>query len=326
MRAFITLTIAGLLAAASGLATGGSLAQGYPDRPIRAIVPFPPGGVADAVARIVGQKLGDRLGRSIVIENRTGASGTLGAAVVAKSPPDGYTLLMTTGDFITMTPIMPPLSFDPNKELIPVTMLAAAPAILIANSGSGMNSVRDVVEAAKARPATLAYASPGVGTTNQLAMEGMAIAAGIKLLHVPYRGGAPAATAVAAGDVPIGCVTPSSAEGLIQSGRVKVVALMAKQRPSYAPDWPTLADAGMDIDAALWVGLFAPAGTPAAIVDRLDAEATGVLRSAEMQRQLISVGADPSPISQAAFVERIKADAARYAVIIQKTGLRPPTQ
>jgi len=326
MRAFITLTIAGLLVAASGLATGGSLAQSYPDRSIRAIVPFPPGGVADAVARIVGQKLGDRLGRSIVIENRTGASGTLGAAVVAKSPPDGYTLLMTTGDFITMTPIMPPLSFDPNKELIPVTMLAAAPAILIANSGSGMNSVRDIVEAAKARPATLAYASPGVGTTNQLAMEGMAIAAGIKLLHVPYRGGAPAATAVAAGDVPIGCVTPSSAEGLIQSGRVKVVALMAKQRPSYAPDWPTLADAGMDIDAALWVGLFAPAGTPAAIVDRLDAEATGVLRSAEMQRQLISVGTDPSPISQAAFVERIKADAARYAVIIQKTGLRPPTQ
>jgi len=326
MRAFITLTIAGLLVAASGLATGGSLAQGYPDRPIRAIVPFPPGGVADAVARIVGQKLGDRLGRSIVIENRTGASGTLGAAVVAKSPPDGYTLLMTTGDFITMTPIMPPLSFDPNKELIPVTMLAAAPAILIANSGSGMNSVRDIVEAAKARPATLAYASPGVGTTNQLAMEGMAIAAGIKLLHVPYRGGAPAATAAAAGDVPIGCVTPSSAEGLIQSGRVKVVALMAKQRPSYAPDWPTLADAGMDIDAALWVGLFAPAGTPAVIVDRLDAEATAVLRSADMQRQLISVGTDPSPISQAAFVERIKADAARYAVIIQKTGLRPPTQ
>jgi len=326
MRAFLTLTIASLLVAASVFAAGPSLAQSYPDRPIRAIVPFPAGGVADAVARIVGQKLGDRLGRSIVIENRTGASGTLGAAVVAKSPPDGYTLLMTTGDFMTMTPIMPPLSFDPDRELIPITMLAAAPAILIANSNSGMNSVRDIIEAARARPGTLAYSSPGVGTTNQLAMEGLAIAAGIKLLHVPYRGGAPAATAVAAGDVPIGCVTPSSGEGLIQSGKVKVVALMTRQRPSFAPNWPTLAEAGMDIDAALWVGLFAPAGTPAAIVDRLDAEATSVLRSAEMQRQLAAIGTDPSPVSQAAFAQRIKADAARYAVVIQKTGLRPPTQ
>jgi len=326
MRAFTKLTIVGLLIAVSALATGPLRAQSYPDRPIRAIVPFPAGGVADAVARIVGQKLGDRLGRSIVIENRTGASGTLGAAVVAKSPPDGYTLLMTTGDFMTMTPIMPPLSFDPDRELIPITMLAAAPAILIANSNSGMNSVRDIIEAARARPGTLAYSSPGVGTTNQLAMEGLAIAAGIKLLHVPYRGGAPAATAVAAGDVPIGCVTPSSGEGLIQSGKVKVVALMTRQRPSFAPNWPTLAEAGMDIDAALWVGLFAPAGTPAAIVDRLDAEATSVLRSAEMQRQLAAIGTDPSPVSQAAFAERIKADAARYAVVIQKTGLRPPTQ
>jgi tripartite-type tricarboxylate transporter receptor subunit TctC len=316
MRAFIALTVASLHAAVLALPAG----------PSRAIVPFPAGGVADAVARIVGQKLGDRLGRSIVIENRTGASGTLGAAVVAKSPPDGYTLLMTTGDFMTMTGIMPPLSFDPSKELIPITMLAAAPAILIANSGSGMNSVRDIVEAVRARPAALAYSSPGVGTTNHLAMEGLAIAAGIKLLHVPYRGGAPAATAVAAGDVPIGCVTPSSGEGLIQSGKVKVVALMARQRPSFAPDWPTLADAGIDIDAALWVGLFAPGGTPAAIIDRLDAEATGVLRSAEMERQLAAIGTDPSPISQAAFAERIKTDAARYAVVIQKTGLRPPPQ
>jgi tripartite-type tricarboxylate transporter receptor subunit TctC len=323
MRALIALTIAGLLAA-SGFATGQARAQGYPDRPIRAIVPFPAGGVADAVARIVGQRLGDRLGRSLVIENRTGASGTLGAAVVAKSPPDGYTLLITTGDFVTMSGIMPPLSFDPSRELVPITMLAAAPAILIANSGSGMNSVQDIIGAAKARPGGIAYASPGVGTTNQLAMEGLAIAAGLKLLHVPYRGGAPAATAVAAGDVPIGCVTPSSAEGLIQSAKVKVVALMSRQRPSFAPDWPTLAEAGIDIDASLWVGLFAPAGTPAAIVDKLDAEATGVLRSAEVRSALNSVGTDAAPVSQAAFVQQIKAEAARYAVIIQKTGLRPP--
>ena len=324
VRTFMAVTIAGLLVAPSGLATNASLAQSYPDRPIRAVVPFPAGGLADAVARIVGQKLADRLGQSLVIENRTGASGTLGAAIVAKSAPDGYTLLITTGDFVTMTSIMPALSFDPNKELIPITMLAVAPCILVANSNSGLNSVKDIIDAAKVRPGAIAYSSPGVGTSNHLAIEGMAIEAGVKLLHVPYRGGAPAATAVAAGDVPIGTVTQSSGEGVIQAGKVKVIALMSKQRPSFAPGWPTLADAGFDIDAALWVGLFAPAGTPAAIVNRLDAEASAVLRSAETQKLLNSVGTDASPISQAAFVQRIASDAARYGLVIQKTGLRAP--
>ena len=324
VRTFMAVTIAGLLVAPSGLATNASLAQSYPDRPIRAVVPFPAGGLADAVARIVGQKLGDRLGQSLVIENRTGASGTLGAAIVAKSAPDGYTLLITTGDFVTMTSIMPALSFDPNKELIPIAMLAVAPCILVANSNSGLNSVKDIIDAARARPGAIAYSSPGVGTSNHLAIEGMAIEAGIKLLHVPYRGGAPAATAVAAGDVPIGTVTQSSGEGVIQAGKVKVIALMSKQRPSFAPSGPTLADAGFDIDAALWVGLFAPAGTPAAIVNRLDAEASAVLRSAETQKLLNSVGTDASPISQTAFVQRIASDAARYGLVIQKTGLRAP--
>ena len=326
MRASAAMILAGLLMAGSGLATGQTRAQGYPERPIRTIVPFPPGGLADSVARIVGQRLGESLGQNLVIENRTGASGTLGAAIVAKSPADGYTLLMTTGDFITVPSIMPAMSFDPYKELIPITMLAIAPLILVASSGSGMSTVNDIIDAAKARPGAVAYSSPGIGTINHLAIEGMAIEGGVKLLHVPYRGGAPAATAVAAGDVPIGGVTQSSAEGLIQAGKVKVVASMTKQRPSFAPNWPTLADLGMDVDGALWVGLFAPAGTPAAIVNRLDAEASRILHMADVKRQLNAVGTEAFPLSQADFVQRIKADAARYAIIIQKTGLRPAQQ
>jgi tripartite-type tricarboxylate transporter receptor subunit TctC len=148
VRTLLTVTVAGWLIA---VASATALAQSYPDRPIRAIVPFPAGGLADAVARIVGQKLGDRLGPSVVIENRTGASGTLGAAIVAKAAPDGYTLLMTTGDFVTMPSILPALSFDPDRELIPITMLAVAPSILVANASSGMNSVKDIVDAARAR-------------------------------------------------------------------------------------------------------------------------------------------------------------------------------
>jgi tripartite-type tricarboxylate transporter receptor subunit TctC len=325
MRGYLVAIVACLLAA-TGSVTDEVRAQAYPDRPVHAIVPFPAGGIADAVARIVGQKLGEALGQSLVIENRTGASGTLGAALVAKAAPDGYTLLVTTGDFITMQPIMPPLPFDPDKALIPIAMLAVSPLILVANADTGIASVKDLIAAAKARPGTIAYSSPGVGTSNHLAVEGIAIAEGIKLLHVPYRGGAPAATAVAAGEVAVGAVTQSSGISFIQSGKVKVVALMSKQRPSFAPDWPTLAEAGIDIDAALWVGLFAPAGTPAAIVDRLDAVASKLLHAEDLRRQLNVLGTDPLPLSQAAFAAYIKSDAARYAVVIEKTGLRPPQQ
>jgi len=325
MRGYVVAVAVGLLAASASL-TREAGAQAYPDRPVHAIVPFPAGGIADAVARIVGQKLGEALGQSLVIENRTGASGTLGAALVAKAAPDGYTLLITPGDFLTMQPIMPPLTFDPGKALIPVTMLAVAPLILVANPDSGIASVKDLIATAKARPGTIAYSSPGVGTSNHLAVEGIAIAEGIKLLHVPYRGGAPAVTAVAAGEVALGAVTQSSGAGFIQSGKVKVVALMSRQRPSFAPDWPTLAEAGIDVDAALWVGLFAPAGTPAAIVDRLDAVTSKILHSEELRKQLNVLGTDPLPLSQAAFAARIKADTARYALVIEKTGLRPPQQ
>jgi tripartite-type tricarboxylate transporter receptor subunit TctC len=177
MRTSVIMIIAGLLMAGSGLATGETWAQGYPERPIRTIVPFPPGGLADSVARIVGQRLGESLGQSLVIENRTGASGALGAAMVAKSSPDGYTLLMTTGDFITVPSIMPTLSFDPYKELTPITMLAIAPLILVANSGAGMNTVKNIIDAAKARPGAVAYSSPGIGTINHLAIGAIPIAA-----------------------------------------------------------------------------------------------------------------------------------------------------
>jgi tripartite-type tricarboxylate transporter receptor subunit TctC len=208
-------------------------------------------------------------------------------------------------------------------------MLAVAPLLLVANPASGIGSVKDLVAAAKARPGAVAFSSPGVGTINHLAVEAISIAEGIKLLHVPYRGGAPAATAVAAvaaGDVAIGAMTQSSGAGFIQSGRVNVVALMIKHRPSFAPDWPTVADSGVDADMALWVGLFAPAGTPVTIIERLDTEATKALKSEDLRKQLNALGTDAFPLSQAAFAKRIRDDAARYAIVIEKTDLRPPQQ
>jgi tripartite-type tricarboxylate transporter receptor subunit TctC len=298
-------------------------AQTYPNRPVRFIVPFPAGGVADVTARLIGQKLGEALGQTIVIENRTGASGTLGVDAATKAAPDGYTLLFTTGDFITTPTLMPKVAFDPHKDLIPIVQVATAPLLLGAHAGGTIGSVKDLIDQARAHPGKIAFSSPGNGTINQLAVEWLAIAAKLKFLHVPYRGGVPAATAVAAGDVPIGAVTQSSAQSLIDAGRIKVLALMTKQRPGFTPpSWPTLAEQGLAVDAALWVALFAPTGTPQPIVDRLDREVLRILKDDSVRKRFNALGTEASGISQKAFVDRIRTDAASYTDIIQRTGIK----
>ena len=300
-----------------------ALAQTYPTRSIRFIVPFPAGGVADVTARLIGQRLGETLGQTIVIENRPGASGTLGVDAATKAAPDGYTLLFTTGDFITTPTLMPRVSFDPHRDLIPITQVATAPLLLGAHAAGPIGTVKDLIAQAKANPSKIAYSSPGNGTINQLAVEWLAIEAGVKFLHVPYRGGTPAATAVAAGDVPIGAVTPSSGQSLIDAGKVKVLALMTKQRPAFASaTWLTLSEQGFAVDAALWVALFAPAGTPQPIVDRLDQEVLRIVQNPDVRKRLNALGTEGSGISQKAFVDRIRTDAARYLEIINRTGIK----
>jgi tripartite-type tricarboxylate transporter receptor subunit TctC len=298
-------------------------AQEYPSRPIRFIVPFPAGGVADVTARLIGQRLGEALGQTIVVENRTGASGTLGVDAATKATPDGYTLLFTTGDFITTPTLMPKVSFDPYKDLIPIVQVATAPLLLGAHAAGSIGSVQELIAQAKGNPDKIAYSSPGNGTINQLAVEWLGIEAKLKFLHVPYRGGAPAAVAVAAGDVPIGALTPSSAQPLLDAGKVKVLALMTKDRPAFAPaSWPTLADQGFPVDAALWVALFAPTGTPQAIVDRLDQEVLRILKDESVRKRLHALGTEASGISQKTFVDRIRTDVARYLEIIKQTGVK----
>jgi len=301
----------------------GAQADDYPTRPVRMIVPYPAGGVADVTARVIGQRLGEILGQQIVIDNRPGASGTLGANAVAKAAPDGYTLLLTPGDFITMPSLVPPMAFDPHKDLVPIAMISSNPMIVVANTQAPFSNVKELVAAAKAQPGNIAYSTPGTGTINHVAGEWMAVAAGIKLLHVPYRGGPASANGIAAGDVPLGVVSPSSGKPLIEAGKVKVIALTGKRRSAAAPtSWQTLDENGLAVDAVLWNGLFAPAGTPPAIVTKLDQEVGRILREERVRRVLSGAGIDPEPISQAAFVERIRTDAARYDDIIRKTGIR----
>lgn len=304
------------------LAATQAQAQGYPTKPIKFIVPFPPGGLVDVTGRLMAQKLSDALGQPITVENRTGASGTIGADAVVRSPPDGYTLLFTTGDFAT-APTVPTMAFDPQKDLIPITMVARAPLVLAAQVGGPIDSVAGLVAAAKAEPGKIAFGSPGSGTINHLAGEWMSIEAGIKLLHVPYRGGVPAATGVAAGDVPIAMLTPSSVTGLLDAKKIKVIALMTKDRASFVPDWPTLAEGGIpNVDAALWVGMFAPAGTPTAIVSRIDQEVIRILKDETFRKRLNDLGTEAFPVSQQAFVDRIRVDAARYKKVVEQTGIK----
>ncbi|HEY7298076.1 MAG TPA: tripartite tricarboxylate transporter substrate-binding protein [Xanthobacteraceae bacterium] len=297
-------------------------AQTYPTRPVHVVVPFPPGGFTDVTARLIAQKLGEALGQQMVIENRSGASGLLGVEAVTKAVPDGYTLLITTGDFIETPSLMPKMGFDPNKDLLPVAMIASAPLLLGAQAGGPIGSVMDLIAQAKARPGQIAFSSPGTGTINHLAVEWLAIEAGLKLIHVPYRGGAPAATAIAAGDVPVGAVTISSAQSLMDAGKIKPIALMTRERPSFAPaDWPTLSEMGFPVDAALWVGLFVPARTPPAIVARLDAALARLLHDATVRKRLNELGTEAAAISGSAFADRIRLDAAHYAKIIEQTGI-----
>jgi tripartite-type tricarboxylate transporter receptor subunit TctC len=322
MRLATISLFSGLLALSPLFATEPASAQTYPTRNIRVIVPFPAGGVTDVGARLVGQKLGEALGQPVVIENRPGASGTLGVDAVTKSPPDGYTILITTGDFITVPSLMPKTTYDPYKDLIPVTRIATVPLLLLTHPSSGIGTVKELVAKAKAEPGKIAFGSPGHGTINQLAVEWLALEAGIKLLHVPYRGGAALVNGLAAGDTALGVTTLTSVKGLVDDGKIKVVAVLSRERPAFLQQWPTMADSGLNVEAGLNLGLYVPADTPAAIVSRLDAELLRILKDDGLRKRFNELGMETSPISQAALAERIRSEAARYRTVIEQTGVK----
>ena len=297
--------------------------QDYPSRPIRFIVPFLAGGGVDVAARILGQKLSDAFRQQIVIENRAGAGGVVGANAAAKAAPDGYTFLFGPGDFVTRPSLMLQMTFDPHKDLVPVAMVSSNPMLVVAGANAPFNNVKELIAAAKAQPKGISYATPGTATLNHVAGEWLAAEAGIKLLHVPYRGGGAAANGIAAGDVPVGVVSPPVVQALIDTGQVKVIALTGKERPpSIPPSWPTLAENGLDIDALFWVGLFAPAGTPDVVISRLNDETANALKDEVVRKRMVDAGLDPTYVGHAAFIERIRSEEARYDKIIKQTGIR----
>jgi len=300
-------------------------AQTYPTKTIDLIVPFPPGGVADLIARPIAQKLSQMLGQSVVVENRGGATGTIGAAIVAHAKPDGYTLLFGTSNEITMSPsLYKSLPYNPTRDFTPITPVADFPNVLVVGpSLHGVKSLHDLIKVAHSRAKSLTFASSGIGSTNHLTAVLFKNAAKISILHVPYRGGGPALVGLMGGQVDALFATLPSAMALIKSGKIKALAVTGKRRSPVLPNIPTVKESGLPLTVITWNGMLAPAGTPAAIVDRLHRALLKIMAEPDIAAKLASVGAEPITETSAAFSNEIRHDFSRWAQVIKTAGISP---
>lgn len=319
-----TVMLAGAAAFAQPFLAATASAQDFPARAIRVIVPFAPGGVVDVTARILTQKMTERLGWNFVVENKPGGNGFIAVTQAAKSPADGYTLLAAhTGEFAVNPALFPNIPYELDRDFAPITMISDTPMLLVANAREPYNNIGELVAAARKDPGKLAFSSPGNGSVNHLAGEWFSLEAGAKLMHVPYKGGAPAVAAVASGEVPLGVVAIPAVMPHVQSGRVKVLGLTTASRAAYNKDWIPAVEAGVkNVDASNWVGLFAPKGVPADVLAKLHAEVAKILAEPEVRKRFADAGAEVGGMSSAAFAERIRKDAARYKEVVKKGNIR----
>jgi tripartite-type tricarboxylate transporter receptor subunit TctC len=299
-------------------------AQTFPTRPVTLVVPYPPGGSADILARTIGQKLGERLGQTVVVENKAGAGTAIGAKAVAVAPPDGYTLLLGTVSSQAINPAMTKVGYDALKDFAAVSPLASIPFVLVAHPSLTAGNMGELIALAKTTPGKVSYASAGVGTSNHLAGELLASAARINLLHVPYKGSAPALNDVIAGHVPLMFDLLATALPAVQSGKLKALAVTGRERTPLLPGVPTAREGGLkDFEVSAWFGVFAPAGTPPAVLDRLNADVTAVLQMPDMQKRLRELGAEPETGSGEAYSRYVRSEAGKWADVVKKAGLSP---
>jgi tripartite-type tricarboxylate transporter receptor subunit TctC len=299
-------------------------AQSFPAHSLTLVVPYPPGGSADVLARAVGQKLGEKLGRGVVIENRGGAGTAIGARFVAEAPPDGYTLLMGTVSSHAINPAMTKVGYDAVHDFAVVAPIGSIPFVLVTRPDSPYHSVGDVIAAAKANPGAIGYASAGPGTSNHLAGEMLAHAAGIKLLHVPYRGSAPALTDVLAGRVPLMFDLVTTSLGHIRQGTLRPLAVTSATRSALLPDVPTFAQSGVPgFEVGAWFAVFAPAKVPAPVMATLSADVAAVLAEPDMRKKLSELGVEPDTRSPAEFSAYVQSEARKYADVVKQAGLAP---
>jgi tripartite-type tricarboxylate transporter receptor subunit TctC len=300
-------------------------AQNYPTKPIHILVPYAPGGITDIASRIVGAKLTEAWGQQVVVENWPGGNGFIAMTAGAKAAPDGYTLTMVTVGDVALTPAMfKEMPYDVERDLAPIAMVSDAPMVLAAHAEAPFKSVAEAIAAAKAQPGRISVATPGNGSVNQIVLEWMALNTGTRFQHIPYKGGAPAAAALAAGDIPLGVLASSSVAPHVKSGRVRVLAVTMGKRSTLNPEWPTLQQEGVkEVDASNWTALFAPKATPQPVIDKLNAEVVKILHMPDVKERFAGGGVTTIPSSAAELDARVKQEAERFRAIVQKANIRP---
>ena len=297
-------------------------AQTYPSKPIRIVVPFVAGGAVDLLARIMGQKLTESLGQPVIIENRPGAGGNAAADLVAKSPPDGYTILQNTNGLAISPALYRKLPFDPVKDLVPVTQLVASQLLLVATPSLPVKTARELIELAKSKPGTLNYGMTGVGNPLHLTMEMLMHAGGVKFQAIPYRGDAPLNTALIAGEVHLAVVPFATAKPNIEAGKLRALGIAGAKRSPSLPDVPTIAESGVaGFESGSWQGWFVPAGTPPEVIALIQREAAKALKMPDVRARMDATANEVVGSTPAEFAVRYKADLARFAKVVKDAGI-----
>ena len=300
-----------------------AVAQGYPSKTVRVVVPFPPGGVADGLARMMNPRLAELWGQSVVIDNRAGANTIIGADHVAKSAPDGYTLLLTIDSTVSINPsLYPKLPYDPTKDFAPITLVALTALVLVAHPAVPVNNVNELVAYAKSRPGALNYASVGAGSPQQLMMEQLKLMTGITAVHVPFKGGSLTLVAMLAGDTQISFSGIPTTKGHVMNGKLRALAVSSAKRLSSWPDLPSVGESVPGYDSSLWLGLLAPAGTPSNVVARVQSDVAKVVRLPAIRELFDAQGLEPVANTPEQFAAIIKADSVKWAKVIKEAGIR----
>jgi len=312
------------LSVALALATGTAVGQGYPTKPIRFVVPYPPGGGTDVVARILNEPLATELGQPIIIENRGGAAGNVGTDIAAKSPADGYTVLFTLSSHTINPKLYDKLPFDVEKDFVPISLAAMIPQILVVHPSVPANSVKELIALAKAQPGKLNYASVGTGSPGHIAGELFKLRTGIDIVHIPYKGGGPAVTDTIGGQVQLLFVSMPAAWQFVKAGRLKAIAVTSARRSATAPEVPTFLESGVpDFVVDSWYGALAPAKVPPAVVARLNAAFVKVLDMPQVKEKLMAQGAEAAASTPAEFDRVIKDELAKWEYVIRAANIKP---
>ena len=311
-----------LLAAAALSIAGSALAQNYPERPIRMITPYAPGGTTDLLSRLIGQKLTESMGQAVVVDNRGGGNTMIGTSAVAKSPTDGYTIMLMAMPHVII-PLLFPAPYHPIQDFAPIAGVASNEQVLVAPPSFPANNVKELIALAKSKPGELNFATVDSGGPGHLLMESFNNTIGAKMLQVPYKGAGPAINAIRGGQVHLYLAVPGPIMSTIKSGALKALAVSGKTRMAALPDVPTFAEQGLDgFDAKTWYGVVAPAGTPRPIIDKLSAEITRIISLPEIQQRLESLSVVPFPMRADQFGELMKTDMARYKHIIDTNQIK----